>query len=117
MKIAVIIPTYNEERFIAKTLDSLLSQNFKISKILIVNDNSTDGTLQIAQSYQNQHESISVITHQSSDQNIPGSKVINAFNVGLSNIKITDFDIICKYDADLIFPVNYIELLVSRFRE
>ncbi|GAK77895.1 glycosyltransferase [Nonlabens ulvanivorans] len=117
MKIAVIIPTYNEERFIAKTLDSLLSQTFKISKILIVNDNSTDGTLQIAQSYQNQHESISVITHQSSDQNIPGSKVINAFNVGLSNIKITDFDIICKYDADLIFPVNYIELLVSRFRE
>lgn len=117
MKVAVIIPTYNEERFIAKTLDSLLSQTFKISKILIVNDNSTDGTLQIAQSYQNQHESISVITHQSSDQNIPGSKVINAFNVGLSNIKITDFDIICKYDADLIFPVNYVELMVSRFRE
>ncbi|MGJ8684739.1 MAG: glycosyltransferase family 2 protein [Nonlabens sp.] len=116
MKIAVIIPTYNEERFISKTLDSLLAQTFPISNIIIVNDNSTDKTLEIANSYQNQHESITVVSHQSSDQNIPGSKVVNAFNFGLAQIDITDFDIICKYDADLIFPDNYVELMVSRFR-
>ncbi len=115
MKIAVIIPTFNEERFITKTLDSLLSQTIEISQIVIVNDNSTDGTLQIAESYQIKHESIQVFTHQSSAQNIPGSKVINAFNYGLSHINISEFDIICKFDADLIFPDNYIELMISRF--
>ncbi|MBF4983512.1 glycosyltransferase family 2 protein, partial [Nonlabens mediterrranea] len=117
MKIAVIIPTYNEERFISKTLESLLTQTFSIAKIIIVNDNSTDGTLQIAHDYQSKHDSVSVVTHQSSDQNIPGSKVINAFNFGLSHIEISDFDIICKFDADLIFPIDYIDNIVSRFRE
>ncbi|WP_438962939.1 glycosyltransferase family 2 protein [Nonlabens sp.] len=117
MKIAVIIPTYNEERFIAKTLDSLLSQTFVISQIIVVNDNSTDRTLEIVQEYQKIHSQITVCTHQSSAQNIPGSKVINAFQFGLSHLNIMDYDIICKYDADLIFPENYIEWIVSRFRK
>lgn len=117
MKIAVIIPTYNEERFIAKTLDSLLSQTFKISKILIVNDNSTDNTLEIVNSYLKDNEVIKMVTHLSSDQNIPGSKVINAFNFGLSHINLSDFDIICKFDADLIFPIDYIDNIATRFRE
>lgn len=117
MKIAVIIPTFNEERFISKTLDNLLSQSFSISQIIIVNDNSTDGTLEIAQEYQKNHNNIQVVTHQSSAQNIPGSKVINAFQFGLSQIELAAYDIICKYDADLIFPENYVELIVSRFRE
>lgn len=117
MKIAVIIPTFNEERFISKTLDSLLSQSFSISQIIIVNDNSTDGTLEIAQEYQKNHNNIQVVTHQSSAQNIPGSKVINAFQFGLSQIELAAYDIISKYDADLIFPENYVELIVSRFRE
>lgn len=117
MRIAVIIPTFNEERFISKTLDSLLSQSFSISQIIIVNDNSTDGTLEIAQEYQKNHNNIQVVTHQSSAQNIPGSKVINAFQFGLSQIELAAYDIISKYDADLIFPENYVELIVSRFRE
>lgn len=115
MKIAVIMPCFNEEHFIKMTLDSLVSQSVKIAQIIIVNDNSTDKTLEIAQSYQDKQEHIKVLTHKSSAHNIPGSKVINAFNFGLSQINRADFDIICKYDADLIFPNNYIELMTSHF--
>lgn len=116
MKIAIIIPAHNEEQFIRLTLDSLASQSFLVSKIIVVDDNSTDATFEIASSYST-YLPIQVVQTSSSAQNIPGSKVINAFNFGLSQISIKDFDIICKYDADLIFTSNYIEVLVSRFRE
>lgn len=115
MKTLIIIPTYNEERFIAGTLDSLLNQTTPVDRIIVVNDNSTDQTLEIAQQYQETHSNIQVITHQSSDQNIPGSKVIRAFNFGLQQVKLSEYDLICKFDADLIFPSNYLELIVSRF--
>ncbi len=117
MKILIIIPSYNEERFIAGTLDSLLHQSTPVDQIIVVNDNSTDGTLNIATQYQETHTNIKVVTHQSSDQNLPGSKVIRAFTYGLQQVQSSDFDLICKFDADLIFPKNYIEMIVSRFRE
>jgi cellulose synthase/poly-beta-1,6-N-acetylglucosamine synthase-like glycosyltransferase len=116
LKIAIIIPAHNEEQFIRLTLDSLVSQSLLASKIIVVDDNSTDATFEIANSYAASLP-IQVVQTSSSAQNIPGSKVINAFNFGLSQINPDDYDIICKYDADLIFPSNYLERIVSRFRE
>jgi glycosyltransferase involved in cell wall biosynthesis len=114
LRTAIIIPANNEEHFISKTLGSLLLQTFKISQIVVVDDNSTDRTFEIASSYSTSLP-IKVVQTSSSAQNVPGSKVINAFNYGLSQIDLKDFDIICKYDADLIFPDNYLEEMVSRF--
>lgn len=116
MKVVLIIPAHNEEQFIRQTLDSIASQSFLPSKIIVVDDNSTDTTFEIANTYTNILP-IKVVQTSSSAQNIPGSKVINAFNFGLSQISIHDFDVVCKYDADLIFPSNYLEVVVSRFRE
>lgn len=116
MKIAIIIPAHNEEQFIRLTLDSLISQSLLASKIVVVDDNSTDATFEIANSYAASLP-IQTVQTSSSAQNIPGSKVINAFNFGLSQLNIDDYDIICKYDADLIFPSNYLARIVSRFRE
>ena len=47
MKYYIIIPTYNEEKFISLTLQSLVEQTVLPSKIVVVNDNSTDKTPEI----------------------------------------------------------------------
>lgn len=116
MKIVIIIPAHNEERFIKLTLDSLAQQTYKAAQIVVVDDNSTDATYDIACSYATVLP-IHVVKTSSSAQNIPGSKVIHAFNYGLSQIDIEDYDIVCKYDSDLIFPENYLKDVVTRFRE
>ena len=48
---SIIVPAYNSEKTLAKTLDSLLSQVFSDLEIIVVNDGSSDQTPQIAESY------------------------------------------------------------------
>jgi glycosyltransferase involved in cell wall biosynthesis len=116
MKIYIIIPAHNEAKYISKTLDSLLNQSFKATKILVVDDSSTDDTLAVLKSYSESNEAISCITKPSVGGHNPGSKVIEAFNFGLQQLD-DSYDIICKYDADLIFPSNYLEAVVGTFQE
>ena len=51
MRINIIIPAYNEEENIGETLHSLINQSIPIHKIIIINDNSTDGTQKIIDSF------------------------------------------------------------------
>ena len=47
ISICFIIPARNEQKYLSKTIKSILSQNFK-KFVLIINDNSTDATVQIS---------------------------------------------------------------------
>ena len=47
MKISILIPVYNAQKFIDKTIKSILIQDFDDFEILIINDGSTDNTLEI----------------------------------------------------------------------
>lgn len=116
MKTYIVIPAHNEERFIAKTIKSLVSQSVLPQKIVIVNDNSTDATADIVNKFIKQYDFISLIETNSSEEHMPGSKVINAFYKGYKTLD-TDYDIICKFDADLIFPSNYLEQIIKLFKE
>lgn len=51
MKVSVIIPAYNCERFLPETLDCLLNQTIRDIQIVIVNDGSTDGTAEVINRY------------------------------------------------------------------
>src|SRR5919202_1265589 len=50
-KISVILPARNEEKYIAKCLDSLISQSYPYFEIVAINDSSSDRTGEIIQSY------------------------------------------------------------------
>ena len=63
-KISVIIPAYNSEQFIAETLDSLLKQTLKDIEVVIVNDGSTDGTLDIIKEYEDKYDIFTCYTKE-----------------------------------------------------
>ncbi len=51
MSFSVIVPVYNREKFIAKTLESILSQDCQPDEIIVVNDQSSDSTVEIVRSF------------------------------------------------------------------
>ena len=115
MKYYIIIPAYNEEKFIALTLQSLVEQTILPSKVIVVNDNSTDNTANIVSSYYEKFPFITLVNKKSDAIHLPGSKVIQAFNEGEKHID-DNFDIIVKIDADLIFQKNYFETIIQHFK-
>lgn len=113
-KIYIVIPAHNEEAHLSKTLESLAKQSFLPKKVVVVNDASTDGTQKIIDQFSEKYSFIEGVFYNSEKIHEPGSKVIQAFYKGFETFS-NDFDIICKYDADLIFPKNYLEKIVNIF--
>ena len=63
-KVSVIIPIYNQEKFLAKALDSLINQTLKETEFLCVNDGSKDGSLKILEEYRNKDNRIKIINQK-----------------------------------------------------
>lgn len=114
MKIYIVIPAHNEAKFIGKTLQSLVEQTSLPTKIVVVDDNSTDETSTIVSEFTEKFDFIDLVNASSKKNHAPGSKVINAFYKGFE-ILDQEFDIICKFDADLIFPPTYLEEITDAF--
>lgn len=114
MKIYVVIPAHNEAEFIGQTLESLVKQTYPANRIVVVDDNSSDETASIVSDYISEFPTLSLVYNNSSEAHLPGSKVINAFYKGYERLD-EDYDVICKFDADLVFPENYLEQIVRLF--
>lgn len=115
VRFLIIIPAHNEENNLPFTLDSLQRQRFKDFKTVIVNDGSTDNTSGVIKKYTDQDQRFETIDLQKSLHQ-PGSKVVNAFKKGLGTQRLEDFDVICKFDSDVIFPENYLEKIEESFQ-
>lgn len=116
MKFYIVIPAHNEEDVIGLTLKSLVNQTHLPTKLVVVDDNSSDKTSKIVESYTSKYDWIYLVKSSSSDIHLPGAKIINAFNLGLQTLD-TSYDVICKFDADLVFPNNYLEQLQVHFKQ
>lgn len=115
MKYYIVIPSYNEEALIGLTLQSLISQTVLPSKIVVVNDNSTDRTADVVLEFAKNNPYISLVNKSSENIHLPGSKVIQAFEKGFETLD-NNYDLIVKIDADLIFPANYFETIIKHFQ-
>lgn len=103
MKLSIIIPVYNLENYIAKTLDSLLHINFSEKfEIIAVNDGSTDSSEAILNQYKERYENISVLS-------IPNGGVSNARNLG---IKKANGEYITFVDGDDTVEPDFFEKAV-----
>lgn len=116
MNFYIIIPAHNEEAHLSQTIQSLTSQTLLPKQLIIVNDSSTDGTKQIINKFESEFNFIKGVHHQSEESHAPGSKIIKAFYKGFEQID-KNFDVVCKFDADLIFPEDYLKALAQVFQE
>jgi glycosyltransferase involved in cell wall biosynthesis len=116
MKYVLITPAHNEERFITKTLDSMVAQTLLPERWIIVDDGSTDRTAEIIGNYLRRYAWMELIQrHQRRDRNFAGK--VHAFNAGLERVKRLEFDVIGNLDGDLSFDPDYLEFLMQRFAE
>ena len=114
MNYMLITCARNEERYIEKTINSVINQTVKPSLWIIVSDGSTDKTDEIVISYVEKYSWIKL--HRmpvSKDRNF-GSKAI-CFNTGYQLIKQYHYDIIGNLDADISFEPSYFEFLIEKF--
>jgi glycosyltransferase involved in cell wall biosynthesis len=62
--VSVIMPVYNAEKYLNEAIESILNQTFKDFEFIIVNDGSTDNSLNIIEKYKNQDDRIKVINRE-----------------------------------------------------
>ncbi len=105
--VSVIIPAYNEEWSIAKTIESISSSNYPNLEIIIVDDGSKDNTFEIAKKFQN--EKIKVFHREKSG----GSKAA-AFNFGFTKAK---GEIVFSMDADTTVDPESVKRMVRFFKD
>jgi glycosyltransferase involved in cell wall biosynthesis len=116
MKYVLITPARNEERFITKTLDSLVVQTLLPERWVIVDDGSTDRTTAIIESYAKRFSWIEhVCRPQRRDRSFAAK--VEAFNAGLERVQSLQFEVIGNLDADLSFDPDYLEFLIEKFSE
>lgn len=111
----IIIPAHNEEAHLSLTLDSLQRQTHRDFKVVVVNDGSTDKTADVIKRYTDRDSRFGTVNLQKSEHQ-PGSKVVSAFKHGLKTQDISQFDIVCKFDADIILPENYLNTISEAFK-
>jgi glycosyltransferase involved in cell wall biosynthesis len=105
--VSVVIPAYNEEKSIAKTLDSLVAQKTKSSfETIVVDNNSTDKTNAISKKYSKKLR-ITVIKEKRK-----GRGVARATGFARSR-----GEIILSIDADTIAPPNWIAKMTAKFAD
>ena len=100
-KVAVIIPTLNEEKFIARCLDSVIEQSypFRDMDVMVVDGGSNDRTREIVEEYGRKNTNIRFIHNPGRIQSI-------AFNIGVEN---SDAPYIVRLDAHALYKSYYIE--------
>jgi glycosyltransferase involved in cell wall biosynthesis len=107
LRFVIIIPVHNEQAYLQGTVQSLLDQVHPFHHMVLVDDRSTDMSWQIIQAFQSDYPNIYGVQTLAESDHMPGGKVVKAFQAGLSALG-DDWDVICKFDADLVFPANYL---------
>ncbi len=97
--ISVIMPVYNAEKYISKSIESILTQSFTDFELIIINDGSTDSTLSILESYADSDSRIRLVSRENKG-------LVATLNEG---IQLAQAPLIARMDADDI-------ALVARFK-
>ena len=113
-KYALITPARNEEKCIAYTLNSVVSQINLPEIWIIVSDGSTDKTDQIVKKYSDKYGFIKLLKiNRRGSPNF--SAKVAAFNTGYDQLGSVDYDFIGNFDADISFKNTYTKRIMEKF--
>jgi len=112
----IITPIRNEEKYIKKTLESMVSQTIQPHEWVIVDDGSTDSTTEIIDKYSKRYRWIKVVHREDRGYRNPGTGVIEAFYAGYKRISVENWQFLVKLDGDLSFDPEYFEECLKRFQ-
>lgn len=96
----MVIPAYNEEHFLPACLKSLQEQIIRPDEVIVVDNNSTDNTAEVARSF-----GARVISEKKQG-------IIHARNAGCDAAR---FEIIARTDADTLLPIDWVKRIKERF--
>lgn len=102
-KVAIIIPVYNSSKFLKECIESAIAQTYENIEIILVNDGSTDDSLEIIELYSKKDERIRYCS-------LKNSGVSTARNTGL---KMCESDKVVFLDSDDIITPNLVEMLIN----
>ena len=114
-RVLIVTPAKDEAAYIQTTIDSMVAQTVRPSRWIIVDDRSTDGMGEIADAAAAKHDWITVIHRQGDAVRRVGPGVVHAFYEGLDSVDRTEYDFVCKLDADLDIPPNYFADILAKF--
>ena len=100
-KFSVILPTFNREKFIVKTVESILKQSFKDYEILLVDDGSTDNTKQVINDAFETHHKLRYFYGDNGERGA-------ARNFGMANARA---EYLVFLDSDDVMDHQYLENL------
>ncbi|HOW51893.1 MAG TPA: glycosyltransferase family 2 protein [bacterium] len=107
MKVSILIPTFQEGRYITRCLNSIITNEYDFvgtgSEILVIDGHSTDGTRDIVTGFMERHPFVRMIDN-------PDIAQVVGLNVGF---KVAIGDIIIRCDAHSEYPRNYVRELVA----
>ncbi|OLR62166.1 hypothetical protein BHF69_05400 [Anaerostipes sp. 992a] len=104
--VSIIIPVYNTEMYLERCLQSVLAQTYLNFEVIIVDDGSTDGSIEICKKFALKSPKIKIIQ-------IANSGVSVARNIGIKN---SSGDYICFIDSDDFIDRFLLERVISCFR-
>lgn len=107
MKLSIIVPCYNSERFIAKTMDSLLKQSYQDFKVIAIDDGSSDNTLDILKEYAQKDARVQVYHKKNGG-------IASARNYGLS---LVDTDYFGFLDSDDYVKDDWLKAMMQKIEE
>jgi glycosyltransferase involved in cell wall biosynthesis len=99
--ISVILAVYNGEKTLNEAIDSILNQTYKNIEIILVNDGSTDNSLEIIKNYNEKYNNVIVVSK-------PNGGLASARNAGL---KASTGKYICFCDADDKYDESFVEIM------
>lgn len=94
MKLSVIVPIYNAEKFLNQCIESLVNQTYKNFEIVLVNDGSKDNSLAICESYAKNDKRIKIISQE--NKGISGAVITGIENSTGEYISFVDADDFCE---------------------
>lgn len=103
-KVSIIIPCYNQGKYVAEAINSALRQTFKDIEIVCVNDGSTDNSVEIIKSFENKYKNFIFLNNEEN------RGVIYSRNFAIKNCNGT---YILPLDADDIIEPTYVEKAVK----